>query len=148
MSEEQSVEPMTSTTGEEQPTASVGVNTDRQQGYVKWFNNRAGYGFVTTIPGGDDIFVHHSGIQVGQEQYKYLVQGEYVEFVKCESKNAKHPWQATDIRGIGGGKLMCETRFEQRPARKEGGGEYQQHDRVTRGGRGPRDGGEGWTLKK
>ena len=146
MSEEQSVEPMTSTNEEEHTTSDVGVNTDRQQGCVKWFNNRAGYGFVTTIEGGDDIFVHHSGIQVGQEKYKYLVQGEYVEFVKCESKNAKHPWQATEIRGIGGGKLMCETRFEQRPQRKDQ--EYQQHEQTRRGGRGPREGNEGWQLKK
>lgn len=148
MSTEQIVEPMTSSeqtqTGEENTTVSAGTNTERQQGRVKWFNNRAGYGFVTELDG-DDIFVHHSGINVGTEQYKYLVQGEYVEFVKCESKNDKHPWQAMEICGIGGGKLMCETRFEQRPLRKEP--EYQAHSKPTRGGRGPRDEGDvGWKL--
>jgi CspA family cold shock protein len=52
-------------------------------GRVKWFNNKAGYGFITVTDGpksGTDIFVHHSAINVENQQYKYLVQGEYVEF--------------------------------------------------------------------
>ena len=52
-------------------------------GRVKWFNNKAGYGFITVTDGaqsGSDIFVHHSAINVENQQYKYLVQGEYVEF--------------------------------------------------------------------
>jgi cold shock CspA family protein len=54
-------------------------------GRVKWFNNKAGYGFITVndceTNEERDMFVHHSEIKVDQTQYKYLVQGEYVEFV-------------------------------------------------------------------
>ena len=133
---------MTSQKSEEETNkVDVGVGTNKHQGRVKWFNNRAGYGFVTDLDG-SDVFAHHSGIQVGAEQYKYLVQGEYVEFEKCKSQNEKHPWQATDIRGIGGGQLMCETRLEQRPQRHEHNDDT--HNRVRRKGGGPRD--EDWKL--
>lgn len=84
----------------------------RQLGIVKWFNNKAGFGFVTTL--GDeskDVFVHHSGVSVNREQYKYLVQGEYVEFNLSKSDNNDHEWQAIDVTGIQNGPLMCETRF-------------------------------------
>ena len=141
MSSELSVEPMTpQKSGEETNKVSVSVGT-KQQGRVKWFNNRAGYGFVTALDG-SDVFAHHSGIQVATEQYKYLVQGEYVEYTKCKSQNDKHPWQATNIRGIGGGLLMCETRLEQRPSRQERTEETRQRPR--RKGGGPRD--DDWKL--
>lgn len=97
---------------EEQPECETG----RSSGKVKWFNNRAGYGFITVGDGeqvGEDIFVHHSALVVDQEQYKYLVQGEYVEFGWTSTDNpSQHKWQASDVQGINGGKLMCETRNE------------------------------------
>lgn len=83
----------------------------------KWFNNRAGFGFLTVVEGDkkdEDIFVHHSGVCVNDEQYKYLVQGEYVNFQLITSDNSKHPYQAHNITGIAGGALMCETRNDQR----------------------------------
>lgn len=89
----------------------------RYTGRVKWFNNRAGFGFVTVLDGpqkDEDIFAHHSGIKVSDEQYKYLVQGEYVQFELRESDNSSHPYQAGNIRGIMEGMLMCETRATMR----------------------------------
>jgi CspA family cold shock protein len=91
-------------------------------GRVKWFNNKAGYGFITITDGqrsGEDIFVHHSGINVDSEQFKYLVQGEYVEFhISATAEGAKHPTQATSVTGVKGGKLMCQTRNDNRKEKK------------------------------
>lgn len=90
----------------------------RTGGRVKWFNNASGYGFITANDGdntGQDVFVHHSALKTDEQQYKYLVSGEYVEFDWSEiDDKADHKWQATNIRGVGGGKLMCETHKEQR----------------------------------
>jgi cold shock CspA family protein len=91
-------------------------------GRVKWFNNKAGYGFIS-VPDCEtneerDMFVHHSEIKVEQTQYKYLVQGEYVEFVIAPiNRENKIDTHATNVRGINGGKLMCETRNEVRSYR-------------------------------
>ena len=142
-------------------------SSDRLTGRVKWFNNRAGFGFVTVLEGekkDEDVFVHHSGIVVNSEQYKYLVQGEYVSFALRESDNQEHPYQAGDVKGVFSGWLMCETRNENRstrseegdgdeedtrrrqPHRREGQGQGQGHsgrDRRTRSGRGVRPRGTG-----
>jgi CspA family cold shock protein len=106
----------------EKETSSPG-NTcaPRQFGRVKWFNNKTGYGFITLNDSETeiDIFVHHSGIQVGNEQYKYLVQGEYVEFTLDKVENGNHVYQATHVSGIRGGKLMCETRNQNKEMRSQ-----------------------------
>jgi len=115
--------------------------TERALGQVKWFNNKAGYGFITTNDStdenaGKDIFVHYSSIRVTNSQYKYLTQGEYVEFSLEKSTSDKHELQANDVSGLKGGKLMCEVRRnvypegERRPVRSyrrfEEDGEQQQ----------------------
>jgi len=90
-------------------------------GRVKWFNNRVGYGFITITLGtqsGTDVFVHHSAINVSDEQYKYLVQGEYVNFTLITAQGSAHEYQASGVSGINSGKLMCETRHEFKTARK------------------------------
>lgn len=96
--------------------------TDTQQqrlsGRVKWFNNKAGYGFITGSTEGEfkdqDIFVHHTSLVVGNQQYRYLVQGEYVEMNLVPVENSTHKYQASNVKGINGGLLMCETRREVR----------------------------------
>jgi cold shock protein len=103
-------------------TATVTASTTpRFMGRVKWFNNKAGYGFITVTDGpkaGTDVFVHHTTIKVDGELYKYLVQGEYVEFSLLNSTSTNHEFQAGDVSGIRGGKLMCETRRDLRTARQ------------------------------
>ena len=83
-------------------------------GIVKWFDSRGGFGFITILPGetnaGKDIFVHYSSLSVAQSQYKYLVLGEYVEFVVSSSDNEKYEFSAKEVSGVRGGNLMCESR--------------------------------------
>lgn len=91
-------------------------------GCVKWFNNKSGYGFITllgdTSEKGKDIFSHHSSITAKDDLYKYLVQGEYVEFNIQKMESAEHEHQAVNITGILGGDLMCETRHKNRDTTK------------------------------
>jgi CspA family cold shock protein len=132
-------------------------------GRVKWFNNKAGYGFITVTDGarsGTDVFVHHSAIEVENQQYKYLVQGEYVEFRLTRTSSGDHEWQAFKVSGIKGGKLMCETRRDFKLARSSYKSEEEtpvrapRQQRVPREtsaprarGEGPRDGDKKeWTL--
>ena len=142
--------------------SNSGSSETSYMGRVKWFNNRAGYGFVTVLDSdkrGTDVFAHHSGVSVDQEQYRYLVQGEYVSFQMSKSDSKNHKWQATNVRGVMGGKLMCETHWEMRKERDErsrGGGNEQGYNnrrdprntRPRRYGGGPREDAEGFTLAK
>jgi CspA family cold shock protein len=47
------------------------------EGTVKWFSNEKGYGFIEA-EGGDDVFVHHSAIQM--DGYRSLTEGQRVQF--------------------------------------------------------------------
>lgn len=105
-------------------------------GRVKWFNNKRGFGFITVISGenvGADVFAHHSAINAHDDQFLYLVQGEYVDFllkpsdkssnVSTEEGSVSHRWEAQSITGICGGLLMCETRNANRKSN-----EYSRYD--------------------
>ena len=108
--------------------------TQRYTGRVKWFNPKSGFGFITLTDGenaGEDIFCHHSDISVESEQFKYLVQGEYVTLGIKDLETDAHQHQAETVRGVNGGKLMCETNNEVRRERMERRRERQQNSEET-----------------
>lgn len=63
-----------------------------QQGKIKWFDNKKGYGFIT-IEGLDDIFVHYSNID--GTGFKTLRDGEPVE---CEVVEGDKGLYAESVR--------------------------------------------------
>jgi len=139
-------------------SSSVTSAPVRLTGRVKWFNNKTGFGFISVVGGNEqhkdasEVFVHHSAVTVSQEQYRYLVEGEYVEFSVVNTETGDHKFQAGDVRGVKGGKLFCETRHENRGtqsgARTERGVQQERGQGQGRGGRVDRGGrgGSEWML--
>jgi CspA family cold shock protein len=52
--------------------------TNMPTGTVKWFSDDKGFGFVTPDEGGQDLFVHHSGI--AGEGFRSLQEGAKVSY--------------------------------------------------------------------
>ena len=54
------------------------------RGTVKWFDGEKGYGFIRPDDGGEDVFVHHTGI-VGSG-FKSLNEGEKVTYEVAQGR--------------------------------------------------------------
>ncbi|MCR5666164.1 MAG: cold shock domain-containing protein [Eubacterium sp.] len=67
-----------------------------QQGTVKWFNAKKGYGFITD-ESGEEVFVHFSALNM--DGYKELKDGETVEF---EVINGEKGPQAANVSRVTG----------------------------------------------
>ncbi len=67
---------------------------ERENGVVKWFNDKKGFGFITR-DSGNGVFVHHTSIIA--EGFRSLAEGDRVEFtIKQEQKGQA----AVDVRKV------------------------------------------------
>lgn len=66
------------------------------KGRVKWFSESKGYGFIACEEEGkQDVFVHHSGIEM--DGFKTLGQGQFVEF---EEEQTDRGVKAVNVRVV------------------------------------------------
>lgn len=65
-----------------------------QQGTVKWFNAKKGYGFISDEEG-NDVFVHFSALNM--DGFKELKDGERVEFEVTEGTKGPQAANVTRI---------------------------------------------------
>ena len=56
------------------------------EGKVRWFNSRRGYGFITDSHG-KDVFVHYTGVKM--DGFKELQEGQLVEFDVADTDKGK-----------------------------------------------------------
>jgi cold shock protein len=64
------------------------------RGKVKWFNDGKGYGFISREDG-EDVFVHHTAIQM--EGFRSLMEGDAVEFEVVQGPKGL---QAANVRKV------------------------------------------------
>jgi cold shock protein len=65
------------------------------EGTVKWFSDDKGFGFITPDDGGQDLFVHYSGI--ASEGYRSLAEGSRVSY---ESERGDKGPKAVNVRPV------------------------------------------------
>jgi CspA family cold shock protein len=64
---------------------------ERENGVVKWFDVKKGYGFIKREEG-SDVFVHYSSIQ--GDDFRKLEEGQQVSFIVSETEKGL---QAQDV---------------------------------------------------
>jgi CspA family cold shock protein len=71
---------------------------ERVTGTVKWFSTEKGYGFITR-EGGDDVFVHYSGIE--GSGFRNLNEGDQVEFEIESTDKGPQAVKVTKLNSFG-----------------------------------------------
>ena len=95
----------------------MSASTDTEATYIgriKWFNNKKGFGFLSNCETNEDVFVHHTGISLGEEAlnsdvniFKTVIEGEYVSYQKKIDNEDRSV--AKNVTGVHGGPLLCEN---------------------------------------
>ena len=62
-------------------------------GTVKWFNDAKGFGFIKPDDGGEDLFCHHTAIEM--EGFRTLAEGQKVQY---EAQRGPKGMQAQKVR--------------------------------------------------
>jgi len=65
-----------------------------EEGTVKWFNDRKGYGFISRAEG-EDVFVHFSNIAQGG--FRSLEEGDKVSFEVEQGERGSHAVNVTKL---------------------------------------------------
>lgn len=60
------------------PSVNQWKDRSMATGTVKWFNDSKGFGFIVQDGGGEDVFCHHSAIQM--DGFRTLAEGQKVTF--------------------------------------------------------------------
>jgi cold shock protein len=63
------------------------------QGTVKWFSDEKGYGFISPDDGGEDLFVHHTGI--AGSGFKSLEEGQKVSYEATQGRKGMQAEQVS-----------------------------------------------------
>lgn len=114
-------------------TPETQATTEREQvadperdyiGYVKWFDDSKGYGFVRVLTPGDkynsDVFVHQSNVHPQRSTYRTLRESEAVRFnLSVETDESVTP-QVVELVGVNG-RLFCDSRVRRRRTGNSGG---------------------------
>ena len=69
------------------------------QGTVKWFNDEKGYGFISPDEGGDDLFVHYTGIN--GSGFRSLEEGARVSY---DATRGRKGMQAENVTIVSAGE--------------------------------------------
>jgi CspA family cold shock protein len=64
-------------------------------GTVKWFNDAKGFGFITQDGGGEDVFCHHTAINM--DGFRTLQEGQKVQF---DVTRGPKGLQAQNVRAV------------------------------------------------
>lgn len=75
------------------------------RGKVKWYDQKKGFGFIIPDDGGQDVFVHHTAIQM--DGFRMLEDGQEVAF---EITQVQKGLQAVNVTNVDGSRIAAEPR--------------------------------------
>jgi cold shock CspA family protein len=118
---------MTNTPHETDNTRQPHADPERDYiGYVKWFDDSKGYGFVRILTPGDhyenDVFVHQSNVHPQRSTYRTLRESETVRFNLSEESDDKAIPQVVELVGVNG-RLYCDSRVRRKPTQPNSHGD-------------------------